>query len=71
MGCQQKLSGILTKYDDGAEIVCCKRYSKKEYKFTPGYYTSRGEREGIEATYYFLNKKKKTIAEKKEKLKDD
>jgi hypothetical protein len=42
----------------------------EDYKFVRGYYTSKAEREGIEAMYAELKKKKQTIADKKERLKE-
>lgn len=42
-----------------------------DYKFIPGYYRSKDERETIEAMYSLLLEKKKENAEKKEKLKKD
>jgi DNA-binding Lrp family transcriptional regulator len=41
----------------------------EDYKFIPGYYVSREEREGIQAMYSELLEKKQTNAEKKARLK--
>jgi DNA-binding Lrp family transcriptional regulator len=40
----------------------------EEYKFIPGYYRSKEEREGVKAMYEEQKDKKKAIAEKKERL---